>query len=480
MAALDAFDELLEGGLKPLTQTSSSLGGDLKALGEHLEKAFRAQREFVEVTTRFAKPDDKVFADLLKPTSDAIQAITKFIETTLKRSNPRTEFVNHLQAISNSIAALGWVTVAPAPTQFVIESGVNAAQFYLNKILKDTKDDSQKAWCRQLTKLWQDLADYVKAHHRTGVTWNARGEKLTDARAAHSAGHGHHGPAPVPPPKPNTHGPAPPPPPPPGALPPPPPPVAAGNAGAEAAKAQLFAQIAVGDNVTSGLRKVEDKDRVCKNPALRGTGPLPELKKATVAVKQSGPGCGSGPAVFELRNDKEWRFENQLGKDLSLDPERAQRNHTVYIFRCENSIIRVPAKVNVIQIDSCRKVKLFVDEVIAATDVVNSVNIEVHVLVKGRLVNIDKTDGVQVFLLAKEKTAEAQSALEEIEIITSKTSTVNICTPDTKPDAMDGDYVESPVSEQFRTTKKKIEKTDKSGVKKEVYVWKTEPFESVG
>lgn len=463
MATLDAYDEYIETSVKPFTETSTKIGGDVKGLGEQIQKAFHAQREFIEVSTRFAKPDDKVFSEVLKPTADAIQACTKFIETTLKRSNPRTEFVNHLQAISNSIAALGWVTVAPAPTQFVIESGVNAAQFYLNKVLKDAKDDTHKAWCKQAAKVWQDLADYVKAHHRTGVSWNAKGAKLTDARAVHSAGAG-----------------APPPPPPPGALPPPPPPVAA-DSGAAVAKAQLFAQIGVGESVTSGLKKVEDKDRVCKNPALRATSTVPELKSsAGASAKQSGPGCGTGPVVFELRNEKEWRIENQRGAMLTVDANRALRSHTVYLFRSENSVIHVPAKVNMIQIDSCRKVKLFVDEVIASIDVVNCVNVEVHILVKSRLVNLDKTDGVQVFLLAKNKTAEAQQALEDIEIITSKTSTVNICTPDTKPDAADGDYVEAPVSEQFRTTKKKIEKTDKSGVKKETYVWKTEPFESVG
>ena len=58
----------------------------------------------------------------------------------------RCQYFNHLSAISESIPALGWVTVSPAPSPFVKEMN-DAGQFYTNRVLKDWK-----------VRLIQDLA----------------------------------------------------------------------------------------------------------------------------------------------------------------------------------------------------------------------------------------------------------------------------------------------------------------------------------
>ena len=64
---------------------------------------------------------------LLKPTSDKISEIQQFRE-----KSRRSEFFNHLSALSESIPALGWVTVAPTPAPFVKEMN-DAGQFYNNR-----------------------------------------------------------------------------------------------------------------------------------------------------------------------------------------------------------------------------------------------------------------------------------------------------------------------------------------------------------
>lgn len=71
---------------------------------------------------------------LLGPTSAQIQAIQEFRE-----KNRGSSFFNHLSAISESIPALGWVAVSPAPAPYVKEMN-DAGQFYTNRVLKDWKE----------------------------------------------------------------------------------------------------------------------------------------------------------------------------------------------------------------------------------------------------------------------------------------------------------------------------------------------------
>ena len=59
--------------------------------------------------------------------------------TNLREKNRQSEFFNHLSAISESIGALGWIAVSPAPSPFVKDMN-DAAQFYTNRVLKDWRE----------------------------------------------------------------------------------------------------------------------------------------------------------------------------------------------------------------------------------------------------------------------------------------------------------------------------------------------------
>ena len=96
-------------------------------MGSMLDKAFSAQREFIATSSKSKKPSDQQLQALLKPTSDLIAEIQAFRE-----KSRRSEFFNHLSAISESIPALGWVMVAPTPAPFVKEMN-DAGQFYTNR-----------------------------------------------------------------------------------------------------------------------------------------------------------------------------------------------------------------------------------------------------------------------------------------------------------------------------------------------------------
>lgn len=78
--------------------------------------------------------DQIELADMLEPLSGQIQQIQEFRE-----KNRGSPFFNHLSAISESIPALGWVTVTPTPAPYVKEMN-DAGQFYTNRVLKDWKE----------------------------------------------------------------------------------------------------------------------------------------------------------------------------------------------------------------------------------------------------------------------------------------------------------------------------------------------------
>merc|ERR1711962_1873188 len=86
-------------------------------------------------------------------TSDKISEIQAFRE-----KSRRSDFFNHLSAISESVPALGWVLVAPTPAPYIKEMN-DAGQFYTNRVLKDWKEKAPchsawvKAWIASLTEL---------------------------------------------------------------------------------------------------------------------------------------------------------------------------------------------------------------------------------------------------------------------------------------------------------------------------------------
>ena len=95
--------------------------------------AFKAQKAYLEMANKAKQPSQNDLPMLLKPMSDKINEIQ-----TYREAGRRCQYFNHLSAVSESIPALGWVTVSPAPSPFVKEMN-DAGQFYTNRVLKDWK-----------------------------------------------------------------------------------------------------------------------------------------------------------------------------------------------------------------------------------------------------------------------------------------------------------------------------------------------------
>lgn len=398
------YEDFLAGPVKEYLQLSEKIGGDVAIHSKLVEKAFKIQLEFIQTAASRSSPaNQSEQISLLAPTSTQIQQIQEFRE-----KNRGSQFFNHLSAISESIPALGWVAVSPTPAPYVKEMN-DAGQFYTNRVLKEwkEKDKVHAEWCKAWIQTLSDLQQYVRQHHTTGLVWAKTGS------------------APV-------------------GIPPPPPPcmpmadIIPANISDD--RSALFAEINQGEAITKNLKKVTSDMQTHKNPSLR-TGPAPfkaPIVGNTVPTKTvpSANAPIDKPPVF-TRDGKKWLVEYHKGnKDLLID--NVEMNNVIYMFRCQDSTLVIKGKVNSIVMDSCRKSSVVFDSVVSSIEFVNCQSVQMQVLGKVPTISIDKTDGCQMYL---------NSESLDVEFISSKSSEMNVMVP-----KGNGDYVEYPIPEQFKTT----------------------------
>ena len=349
------YDDLVAGPLTSFHQLSSAIGGHVRTCAEMVIGAVRTQRQFLLVASKSQQPNQQILMDLLKPTGDNIQAIQAFRE-----KNRTSEWFNHLSALSESISALGWVTVSPTPGPFVKEMK-DAAQFYTNKVLvafKD-KDKTHVEWAKSWIEFLTQLQAYIKQFHTTGLCWNTRGgQVLSGSNGA------------PPPPVRSGGGPPPPPPPPPADL-------FSDVGGADDARLALMKELSRGTDITRSLKHVSIDQQTHKNPNLRSQG----VVSATASSNKSG-GYGGGqapqkPPKFELEG-KKWLVEYQVGRNDIVIPE-TEMNQTVVLYRCKDTVVQINGKVNSVTIDSCNKTAVVFQDIVSVVEFINCQNIQAQV-----------------------------------------------------------------------------------------------------
>lgn len=411
---VEEYDQVLKGNVAEFFKLSSKIGGDVDTQAKLAKKVFDAQREFIVLASTCQKPSQDEFAKILKPQADCIGEVQSFRE-----KNRASKLFNHLSALSEAIPALGWVSVSPTPAPHVKEM-VDAAQFYLNRVLKDFKgkDETHVEWVKALKNSLMDLHAYVKAHHTTGVVWSKTGNVAKAGAGSVAPPPG----KPAPPPPPAVQAPT---------------PVASGQDAQRGAANALFGEInKAGMNIAAGLRKVKDEEKTHKNKELRKTGPVPDKPKPAVVAPKPKAAAAKKPPVFELQG-KKWAVEFQEdNKELVIrEPSVSQ---TVYIYSCKNSTIQVKGKINSMVVDGCKKTAVVLGDAIGTVEFINCQSMQCQIDGMVPTVSIDKTDGCQVLF---------PNGIGNTEIVTAKSSEMNIMMP--KPGG--DDMVEYCLPEQYKS-----------------------------
>ncbi|WWC85656.1 uncharacterized protein L201_000522 [Kwoniella dendrophila CBS 6074] len=413
-------DEIVNGALKEFIDKSNELGGLVKEHASLLPALCEAQLQFLKLASNHSKPSSpQGLGPLLEPQGKAIQAIME-TKDKLSRSKEGRDWNVCFNTLGEGVPAWGWVQVEPAPAPFVAEMK-NAAQFWSDRVIKQYKDTNPAAvaWAKAFAQLLTTLQAYVKQWHTTGVAWNPKGS-----------------PAPASIPASSSSSTAPPP--------PPPPPASSGStasAPAAGGTAALLADLNKGGSVTSGLRKVDPSQMTHKNPELRSSSVVPDGasgKKAPPLKPKPGAAPAKKPAKLELEDGNKWMVEYQEdNKNIVID--QTELHQTVHIFSCKNSVVKIGGKINAVTMVGCKKTAIVLDSAVSSLSITSSPSFEVQITGKIPTIQIDTTDSGQVYL--------SKECMDSVEIITSKTSSINISVPT----GQDGDFEERPVPEQMKS-----------------------------
>jgi len=167
-ATVTEFTVYVDDVVKPFLALSDKIGDDVQKLGGLVLVVVNTHKDLLEKASKSKKPSQADLQNLLGPLSGAISEVSNFRE-----KNRKSKQGNHLAAVSDGIAAFGWVAIAPTPVPY-IKDMVPSAQFYTNKILVEFKgkDPTQVDWANGFIKVMNELADYVKKHHTTGLVWS--------------------------------------------------------------------------------------------------------------------------------------------------------------------------------------------------------------------------------------------------------------------------------------------------------------------
>ncbi|VBB28639.1 unnamed protein product [Acanthocheilonema viteae] len=412
------YDDAVDEPLQRMLKLSADIGGDLQTVGNKLSTIFMEQRNFIWLAAGQKEPSNKELQAKLNPLVKLMEDLSIF-----KESKRNTPFFNHISAASEGIQALGWLTVKPTPAPF-IKDMFEASMFFVNRVLKEWKDNKiHTEWAKSWSDVLNALQKYVRQVHTTGLVWNScPGTKppiLVKQATSNNI----------------LSGGVPPPPPPPPVLPPDLFAASETNVSTDKSdRAALFAEINAGEEITKRLKKVTPDMQTHKNPALRSqhkeiddrtrnTETTSAVTENTSPVKKQ----ESKPPKTWLDNGKQWNVE-YYKNNSNVMVEVGDMKQTVYIFKCENSVIQIKGKVNSVTLDSCKKTSVVFDSLLSQFETLGAMP----------TLSIQKTDGCQVYL--------SKSAINA-ELITSKSSEMNVLVPG----AEDGDFVEFAVPEQFKT-----------------------------
>ncbi|CAG8583072.1 1633_t:CDS:2 [Dentiscutata heterogama] len=139
--SLDAYDELIEGPLNNFIELSKSIGGVVQDQSHSVEGIFKAQRDFIFISTQSTKPKTpETLVELFRPTQQALEKVCAYTE-----NNRISPFYNHLITVSEGIGVLRWVTfeeTAEMEEKLLsqVKGLIESSQYYAHRVIKEFKD----------------------------------------------------------------------------------------------------------------------------------------------------------------------------------------------------------------------------------------------------------------------------------------------------------------------------------------------------
>lgn len=413
------YQEFVNNVAKPFCEETISLDEKLKDVGNLLLDGFQEISQIVSASAKGKKPTTDGMKELLSKVVEILNKIEK-----LRADSKGTPLWDHFSALNEISKCLQWVGVRDITTKYVKETVVSS-QFYTMRVQREfrEKDPRHMEWIKHMSAMVNTLAEYINDHHTSGLRFNPKAE-IDALQAYKNPSTSNSGvpatPTGVPPPL------APPP------LAPPPVPSSI-NRGPAPDMSGVFD--AIKNFKTSGLKRVTDDMKTKNRPKEEKTSVVPsEVQKKTSTLVPS-TSVQRGPPRFELVEDKKWEiFYQTKNNDIEIEEDQVKMHHTIYVMKCDDSLIQVRGKVNSIVLDGCVRTSIIFDSAVSSCELVNCQSCKIQVKGKSPMISLNKVDGVQIFLSQESATCP---------IYSSKSSEMNICITN------DEDYDEIPLPELF-------------------------------
>eukprot|EP00181_Compsopogon_caeruleus_P001485 CAMPEP_0184683780 /NCGR_PEP_ID=MMETSP0312-20130426/12554_1 /TAXON_ID=31354 /ORGANISM="Compsopogon coeruleus, Strain SAG 36.94" /LENGTH=768 /DNA_ID=CAMNT_0027136385 /DNA_START=131 /DNA_END=2437 /DNA_ORIENTATION=- len=170
-SSVSDFETIINNAVIPFVELGRNIGGLVAEQAECFLKAFHEEHEFLKKASAQTKPADDIVQGMLTPIGAQIGAAQEI----QAKVPPRDQVFNHVTAVGESIAALGWVAVPSKPVPYVADMEA-ASEFYLTKIIMACKKLETGAihteWVNALRKVFSDLKAFIKEHHTVSLQWN--------------------------------------------------------------------------------------------------------------------------------------------------------------------------------------------------------------------------------------------------------------------------------------------------------------------
>jgi len=327
----------------------------------------------------------------------------------------------HLNTLKELIQAFQWVITPVEGVPAAVPKNMGeSCIFRCDKMNKNFKDDEKKAGLalrKCLTEWNKAHCEYVNANFKMGLEYNPKGEELSGAKVD----------APVP-----------------GAA-----PAKSAEKKAPAKKKpakkkaagdlNLAAALNIGGAVTSGLKKV-DKSMKTKYRKERVGKVTIKTKKA---LKKKLPDPKKVKRGFTWQMSYYVEGVNTWGEDDGLSKKMG-----AYFTQCFDCGLIIDTKCKAAVIDSCKKVKVQVMDVISTVEIVNSQSVTLYC--KGIIpsITLDKCSSVTIVLCPEAVKKDKDGKRHLPSVITSCTTASNLEFW-SDPDSYESESITIPFAEQF-------------------------------
>jgi len=412
MSSIVEFEEIVDIYFNEYLKLSNVIGGHVAEQAEIVNQAIDAERSILKLAMKCSKPTDSQVQTLVKPLASKIEQVQQ-----LREKNRNSSFFNHLSTISESVPALGWIVVSPTPAPYVKEMS-DSGKFFGNKVLVayKGKDNNHVNWVNAWNEFLENLQKYIRKIHTTGLAWNPRGcnpiECMSQAPTSGS----------MPPP------------------PPPPPPMSLNTStpiggDVNELRTALMNDLNVGTGITGRLRTVAANQQTHKNPELRNQPGLTPAAKISPQPPTRTLKDITHPPKLCLEGRK-WLVEYQIDqKDLIIQVN--EMSESIHLYKCKNTLLVIKGKANSLILDSCVKTSVVFDDIVSSVEFVNCQDVKAQSMGKVPTISVEKTDVATIYLSNESLNAE---------IVTAKSSSVNINVPDEE-----NGFVEHAIPEQFKS-----------------------------